>query len=51
MIDAILTNTMLPAISEAFLHRMMEGEPVTNVRVGVDGAEFTYAFEGALEAA
>jgi type VI secretion system protein VasG len=51
MIDAILTNTMLPAISEAFLHRMMAGEPLTDVRVGVADGDFTYAFEGALEPA
>ena len=45
MIDAILTNTVLPAISKEFLTRMMEGQPVEKVRVGVDGGEFTYAFD------
>ena len=45
MIDAILTNTMLPSISGAFLERLMRGERVAKVRVGVDGSEFTYAFE------
>jgi type VI secretion system protein VasG len=45
MIDAILTNTLLPDISGAFLKRMLDGEPVTRVHVGVDEGGFTYAFE------
>jgi len=45
IIDAILTNTMLPAISGAFLQRMLEGSPITQVKVGVAGEEFTYAFD------
>jgi type VI secretion system protein VasG len=45
MIDAILTNTILPAISEEFLTRMMQGQPVTKVHVKVDGSNFAYRFE------
>ena len=45
MIDAILTNTMLPAISTAFLNRMLEGQPITHVKVSTEGSAFTYAFE------
>jgi type VI secretion system protein VasG len=45
MIDAILTNTMLPDVSRAFLTRTMEGNPVTKVNVGVENHEFSYAFE------
>ncbi len=45
MIDAILTNTVLPALSEVFLKRMMEGQAITRVAIGVDGSEFTYAYE------
>jgi type VI secretion system protein VasG len=45
MIDAILTNTMLPAISGAFLTRLLEGGQIAKVSVGVEGEEFTYAFE------
>jgi type VI secretion system protein VasG len=45
MIDAILTNTMLPRISLEFLTRMMEGKPIERVRVGVADADFAYAFE------
>ncbi len=44
MIDAILTNTMLPAISGAFLQRMLEGGMVAKVDVGAADGEFTYAF-------
>ena len=45
MIDNILTNTMLPDISGAFLNRMLEGDPPSAVHVGADGSEFTYAFD------
>jgi type VI secretion system protein VasG len=45
MIDAILTNTVLPAISREFLNRMMEGKPITRVKVSVAGGQFAYAFE------
>jgi type VI secretion system protein VasG len=44
MIDAILTNSMLPAISGEFLRRLMEGEPVAGVHVDVKDGEFDYAF-------
>ncbi|MEJ7807877.1 MAG: AAA family ATPase, partial [Telluria sp.] len=44
MIDAILTNTMLPDISKEFLTRMMEGKPVERVEVGVADGEFHYGF-------
>jgi type VI secretion system protein VasG len=44
MIDAILTNTMLPDISREFLTRMMDGKPIERVRVGVDDAAFRYEF-------
>ena len=45
MIDAILTNSMLPAISTEFLNRLLLGKPATRVQVGVEGGEFTYGFE------
>ena len=44
MIDAILTNTMLPDISREFLNRMLEGKPIGGVKVGVRDAAFDYAF-------
>ncbi|WFP49002.1 type VI secretion system ATPase TssH [Methylomonas sp. EFPC3] len=45
MIDAILTNTVLPKISEEFLTRMMEGAPIERVQVKVEGGDFGYGFE------
>jgi len=44
MIDAILTNTMLPDISREFLNRMMEGKEIGGVTVDVNNGEFAYAF-------
>ncbi|MDS4057550.1 MAG: AAA family ATPase, partial [Candidatus Contendobacter sp.] len=45
MVDAILTNTVLPALSQEFLTRMVEGKPVAGVRVQVQDGDFAYAFE------
>jgi type VI secretion system protein VasG len=44
MIDAILTNTMLPDISREFLTRMMEGKPVAGVTVTTESGQFAYSF-------
>jgi type VI secretion system protein VasG len=44
MIDAILTNTMLPDVSREFLNRMIDGVPVTGVKVGTGDSGFSYAF-------
>jgi len=43
MIDAILTNTILPRISEVILNRMLEQLPVHRIDIGVQNADFTYA--------
>ena len=45
MIDAILTNTMLPEISREFLGRLMEGKTIAAARVGTEGNAFSYAFD------
>jgi type VI secretion system protein VasG len=45
MIDAILTNSLLPRVSTEFLTRVMAGTTMSKVHVGVEGEEFTYAFE------
>ena len=45
MIDAILTNTMLPDISKEFLVRMMEGGAIEWLRVSVQNGGFEYGFE------
>ncbi|WP_114287361.1 type VI secretion system ATPase TssH [Candidatus Halocynthiibacter alkanivorans] len=44
MIDAIVTNTMLPDISAEFLKRMMEGIDIASVSIDAKDGEFTYAF-------
>jgi len=44
MIDAILTNTMLPDISREFLTRMMDGDAISGVSVGVSEGGFCYSF-------
>ncbi len=45
MIDAIVTNTMLPDISAEFLVRMMEGQEVSKVSIDAADGEFTYGFD------
>ncbi|MEB4591276.1 type VI secretion system ATPase TssH [Candidatus Thiothrix sp. Deng01] len=46
VVDAILTNTVLPAISEEFLGRMLEGKRMGDVTVTVVEGNFNYAFVG-----
>jgi type VI secretion system protein VasG len=45
MIDAILTNTLLPELSRGVLDRAIKGEKLARVTVGADAGGFTYAFE------
>jgi type VI secretion system protein VasG len=45
MVDAILTQTLLPEISREFLNRMLEGHPVTEVCVHVVDGNFGYDFK------
>jgi len=45
MIDAILTNSLLPAISGEFLTRLMDGKPVRRAHITVSNGEFSYAFD------
>ena len=45
IIDAILTNTVLPRISIEYLTRTSEGNELKVVRLGVDQDDFTYAFD------
>jgi type VI secretion system protein VasG len=44
MIDAILTNTVLPRISQEMLVHLMEGKAVGRVHVSVEGGDFAYLF-------
>ncbi|RWM07844.1 ATP-dependent Clp protease ATP-binding subunit [Mesorhizobium sp.] len=45
MIDAILTNTLLPELSRGVLNRSLEGAKMTKVTVGASAEGFTYSFE------
>ncbi|BAV51242.1 type VI secretion atpase, clpv1 family [Mesorhizobium loti] len=45
MIDAILTNTLLPELSRGVLNRSLAGEKMTKVTVGASKEGFTYSFE------
>ncbi|MER9436592.1 type VI secretion system ATPase TssH [Mesorhizobium sp. M0618] len=45
MIDAILSNTLLPELSRGVLNRSLEGEKMTRVTVGASKEGFTYSFE------
>ncbi|HPE03445.1 MAG TPA: type VI secretion system ATPase TssH [Thauera sp.] len=47
MIDALLTNTLLPRISQEFLTRMVEGRAVDRVQVGVAEGDFRLSFDAA----
>ena len=45
MIDAILTNTLLPELSRGVLNRSLEGQKLAKVTVGATAEGFTYTFE------
>ena len=44
MIDAILTNTVLPEVSREILVRLKEGRPIAKLHLGVADDGFTYEF-------
>ena len=45
MIDAILTNTLLPAISHEFLSRLASGVTTASAQISVAGGDLDYAFQ------
>ena len=45
MIDAILTNTLLPQVSHIFLEKLMNGEELNRVEVGVEDEEFSVSID------
>jgi type VI secretion system protein VasG len=45
VIDALLTNTLLPRISEAILTRTLEGGKLSRVGISVAAGEFDYVLE------
>lgn len=47
VIDNIITNTLLPELSRAFLKRSLAKEELTEARIGVEAGAFTYAWSGA----
>ena len=45
MIDAILTNTLLPELSRGVLNHALDGQKLTRVAVGASDEGFTYDFQ------
>jgi type VI secretion system protein VasG len=45
MIDAVLTNTLLPEISRELLLRTLDGRPIEHVRVTARDNAFEYTFQ------
>ena len=46
MIDAILTQTVLPAISHEYLTRLSQNDALVSVHMGAGDDEFEFVFEG-----
>jgi len=44
MIDAILTNTVLPTLSQEILRRMLDGRTLSAIRLSADAGEFQYHY-------
>jgi type VI secretion system protein VasG len=44
MIDNIITNTLLPALSREFLRRSLAKEQITQARVTIENGEFAYGW-------
>ncbi len=49
MIDNIVTNTLLPALSREFLNRSLAREELKEARVGIADGQFTYRWRSASE--
>jgi type VI secretion system protein VasG len=45
VIDALLTNTVLPRISHEYLTRLSSGAPLHKVALSVEAGDFAYAFD------
>jgi type VI secretion system protein VasG len=45
MVDALITNTMLPEIGREFLSRLAAGQEIKRVHVTVKDGNFTFAFD------
>ena len=44
MIDAILTNTVLPTLSQEILSRMLEGKPLSRITITAAEGDFRYEY-------
>jgi type VI secretion system protein VasG len=44
MIDAILTNSVLPTISQEILHRMLDGRTLSGVKLAGGSGDFVYEY-------
>ncbi|MDR3228744.1 MAG: type VI secretion system ATPase TssH [Puniceicoccales bacterium] len=44
MVDAVLTQTLLPDISRELLNRMAEAKPIKRIQVSISGSAFTYDY-------
>jgi len=44
MIDAILTNTVLPRISVEYLDRLARGEPLKRIGLSAEAGDFRFEF-------
>jgi type VI secretion system protein VasG len=45
MVDALITNTMLPEIGREFLGRLASGSDIKRVHIAVKEGNFEYLFE------
>jgi type VI secretion system protein VasG len=45
MVDNIITNTLLPALSREFLARSLAKQRLSEARVGIENGSFTYAWQ------
>ena len=45
VVDAILTNTVLPRISREYLERLAAGKAISQVALRVEGQDFAYGFD------
>lgn len=45
MVEALITNTMLPIIGQEMLERMVDNRAINRVHIGAGNGEFTYAYD------
>jgi type VI secretion system protein VasG len=45
MVDALITNTLLPEIGREFLNRLVAGSNIRRVHVGTNNGDFNFAFD------